>query len=283
MTIKAIKTSASTLAATALAVLGLANVSPVQLAGTGAVLGFGMMATPALAALNIPGVGIVVKKKPGNAPIIAPSDKNGALALTGLEPGEYQVGMIGEDKITTVAVGADGVLAVQGVAEDDGSNRHVEPIKGSSVIVALLALSINVRQTISSTPPAPCARPSPGRANACRGATMNYIDVNASSAADIMRLAPTTSAEAAQFFVAERARGGAFIDPIDFAQRTCPKVSVDFGFAPSRIGNALIVARGSGSPKSPGFKCAAQGAETKPVLELYGVSYSYVGHVTLLR
>ena len=46
MTIKAIKTSASTLAATALAVLGLANVSPVQLAGTGAVLGFGMMATP---------------------------------------------------------------------------------------------------------------------------------------------------------------------------------------------------------------------------------------------
>ena len=75
------------------------------------------------------------------------------------------------------------------------------------------------------------------------------------------------------------ANGGFF----DFAKRTCPKVSIDFGFAPSRIGNAPIVARGSGSPKSSGFNCAAQRAEAKPVLELYNVSYSHVGHVTLLR
>ena len=38
-------------------------------------------------------------------PIIAPTDKSGALGLTGLAPGEYEVSLIGEDKVTAVAVG----------------------------------------------------------------------------------------------------------------------------------------------------------------------------------
>ena len=254
-----------TLTATALAALGLANLSPAQWALGGAVIGAGMMATPALGQGTIPGVGIIVKKKPGNAPIIAPTDKDGVIRMTGLEPGEYEVSLIAEERVTTVTVGRDGELFIRAVAEDNGSNRRVEnlngrrmtpeiaALKGSSVLVALLA--------------------------AARGRT---IDVNASSAAEIGRIAPTTSRESAAFIVAERARGGAFKDPIDFANRVCPKASVDFDLAPTRIGNTQIFAKG-GSPKSAGFKCAPPRAGETPTFELYGRKHTYVGHVTFLR
>ncbi len=69
---------------------------------------------------------------------------------------------------------------------------------------------------------------------------------------------------------------------IDFAQRVCPKVSVDFDLAPSRIGSTQIFARG-GNPKSAGFKCAPARPGETPSFELYGKKHSYVGHVTLLR
>ena len=254
-----------TFAATALAALGLANITPAQWVLGGAVIGAGMVATPALAAAGIPGVGVVVKKKPGNAPIIAPTGSNGVIRMTGLAPGEYEVGLIAEERSTTVTVGRDGELFTRAVAEDDGSNRRVEnlngprmtpeiaALKGSSVIVALLALRARGRE----------------------------VDVNASSAAEIVRIAPTTSAESAAFIVAERAKGGAYKDPIDFANRVCPKTSVDFDLAPTRIGNTQIFARG-GDPKANGFKCAPPRAGEAPTFELYGRKHSYVGHVTLL-
>ena len=109
-----------------------------------------------------------------------------------------------------------------------------------------------------------------------------FIDVNASSAADIVRLAPTTSAQAAEFIVGERTKNGGYNDPIDFAQRICPRVSVDFNNALIRIGNAQIVARGT-DPGKLGFKCAPAKRGEDPTLELYGVRHHYVGHVTLLR
>ena len=255
-----------TFAATALAALGLANITPAQWVVGGAVIGAGMVATPALAQTNIPGVGTVVKKKPGDAgSLIAPTDKNGVIRMTGLEPGDYEVSLIAEERVTAVTVGRDGELFIRGVAEDDGSNRRVEnlngprmtpeiaALKGSSVLVALLA--------------------------AARGRT---IDVNASSAAEIGRIAPTTSRESAAFIVAERTRGGAFKDPIDFANRVCPKTSVDFDLAPTRIGNTQIFARG-GDPKANGFKCAPPRAGETPTFELYGRKHTYVGLVTFLR
>ena len=252
--------------ATALAALGLANLSPAQWALGGAVVGAGMVATPALAQALLPGVGIVIKKKPGNAPIIAPTDKDGVIRMTGLEPGEYEVSLIAEERVTTVTVGRDGELFIRAVAEDDGSNRRVEnlngprqtpeiaALRGGGFFVAILAA-------------------------AARGRT---IDVNASSAAEIGRIAPTTSRESAAFIVAERTRGGAFKDLIDFANRVCPKTGVDFDLAPTRIGNTQIFARG-GAPKSNGFKCAPPRAGETPTFELYGRKHTYVGHVTLLR
>ena len=282
-----------TLTATALAALGLANLSPAQWALGGAVIGAGMVATPALASLNIPGVGIVVKKKPGNAPIIAPTDSNGVIRMTGLEPGAYAVSLIGEERVTMLAVGRDGVLTAGAVADDDGSNRQItalngpckppymcEVVSGRSVFRSEL---FDVKALFSSDLLLPALpRRQQQRLADPVAPKLRFIDVNASSADDIVRLAPATSLEASQFIVSERAKAGAFKDPIDFAQRVCPSVSVDFEFAPTRMGNAQIIARG-GDPKSNGFKCAAQRAGAPPVLSIYGVSYSYVGHVTLLR
>ena len=263
MTIKSIKTTASTLAATALAALGLGGVSPAQWVAAGAVLGAGAVATPALAQSQVPGVGIIIKKKPSNAPVIAPTDKNGALGLTGLEPGEYETSLIGEDKVTTVSVGRNGELFIRAVAEDDGSNRRVENLGGGSPrgIAALRGGGFFVALLAS------------------RGRT---VDVNTSTAAEFSRLVPTTSPEAAAFIVGERTRGGAFKDMIDFAQRVCPKVSVDFDLAPSRIGSTQIFARG-GDPKSNGFKCAPASRGAEPAFELYGVRHSYLGPATVLR
>lgn len=259
------KRTTKTVAVAALAALGLSNLSPVQVAVTGAVLGISMVATPALAQQNTtPGVGIVIKKKPCCASIIAPSDNNGVLRLTGLEPGEYEVSLIGQEQVTSVTVGRDGELFTRAVAEDNGSNRRVEnlngvrptpeiaAIRGSSVIVAL------------------------------RGSQMRWVDVNTSTAADFRRLVPTTSPEAAALIVAERTRGGAFRDMVDFAQRVCPSVSVDFDLIPTRMGSTQIIAK-SGDPKANGFKCAPAPRGAGPTFELYGARHSYVGHVTLLR
>ena len=287
-----------TLAATALAALGLSSVSPVQLAATGAVLGFGVMATPALASSKpLPGTGVVIaykkqpgyiqfssthKKQPGYGVfqiVVVPSDSDGMVLLMGLEPGAYDVSLIGEERATPVQVGRDGVLTIRAVAEDNGSNRRIEAIGPGTSTARVMAGG-------GQTEEAGGLRGGGAFFVAILAARQNpdsVVDVNRSSAADIVRLAPTTSAEAAEFIVAERARGGPFIDPIDFAQRTCPRVSVDFDLAPTRIGNALIIARGNFHPKYAGFQCAPAKRGEDPMLELYGKKHSYVGHVTLLR
>ncbi|MCY7279587.1 MAG: hypothetical protein LH610_01575 [Sphingomonas bacterium] len=275
------KTTASTLTATALAALGLANLSPAQWVAAGVVLSAGMVATPALASIAIPGVGVIIKKKPGNAPIVAPTEANGVIQLIGLEPGDYELSLIGEERVTMVAVGRDGILTSRAVAEDDGSGRHVEALRITAA-APMRNTAFNIRALFGSdfllvAVPGRSQRPADPVAP-----KMRFIDINRSSAGDIVRLAPATSAEAAEFIVAERAKSGAFKDPIDFAQRVCPRVSVDFDLAPTRIGNALIVAKGT-DPVKFGFKCAAQRAGAAPVLSIYNVSYSYVGHVTLLR
>lgn len=292
-------TSAKTLAATALAALGLSNLSPLQIAATGGVLGFGMIVTPALAQVGVPGVGVVVKKKPGNASIVAPTDGNGVIRLTGLEPGVYEVSMIGGSRPATVKVGADGILTARAQASDDGKDRWVETIVGGGGKPKDLCRPLTemcpylfaaLKQTVSFDVKAlfgsdgllvAVPRRGPVRADPV-APMMRFIDVNTSSAADIVRLAPTTAPDAAQLIVAERTKGGAFKDPIDFAQRVCPKVSVDFDLTPTRIGPVQIIARG-GDPKSNGFKCAPPRAGEVPTLELYGRKHNYVGHVTLLR
>ena len=262
-----------------LAALGLTSLSPVQqgaalvAAGTAA-----LWASPALAQTGIPGVGVVVKKKPGNAPIIAPSDANGEVRITGLEPGEYSVRVIEGAEEVTMRVGRDGRLAfvawedakapdpraadprarralpvvrrwAEQIAFDKGSGpTGPAAIRGSSVIVALLALGINV-------------------------------DVNTSDVDAIARETRNTP-EAARAIVAERTRGGPFKDMIDFAQRVGPLAAVDFEDASVKFGEqTLLVNRGTGSPKNAGFKMGRGTSD----FSLFGTKHSYVGHVTLLR
>jgi hypothetical protein len=295
---KTSKTPTLTLTAALMAALGVANLSPVQLTATGVALGLGLVATPAFASLSIPGVGVIIKRKPGNAPIVAPGDNNGVVRHTGLEPGEYEVGLIGEDGVTSVKVGRDGQLITVALAEDDGSKPHIEVIARAGNPVAwckplgelcpalrkAVATSdvFDTRALFASDLLLPAVKNLRQRRVDPVALKAGFIDVNTSSADEIVRLAPTTSSEGAAFIVAERDKGSAFKDPIDFAQRVCPKVSVDFDLAPTRMGNAQIIARG-GDPKSAGFKCAPPRKGEDPTLELYGRKHSYVGHVTLLR
>ena len=63
---------------------------PLQIAALGAG-GAVMLAGEAMAQNQVPGVGIIVKKKPGNGPIAnGVSDDNGEVVFK-LEPGEYSV------------------------------------------------------------------------------------------------------------------------------------------------------------------------------------------------
>lgn len=273
-----VSTKSRNIAAGLLAACGLASLSPVQQAAMGvAAVGVVGMASPARAQTGIPGVGIVVKSglKGGSVivALLAPSDANGNVVLTGLEPGEYEVKLIGAEEFITVPVGRDGRLAV--TAWQDKGRQWVAPARRG-----VRGRAIDVPRTFSVTPPTPCARPAPGmdRNPACRGAVMNYIDVNTSSAEDIVRLAPGTSLDAARFLVEERQRGGKFKAGADLAQRVCPKVAIDFGLAPVAIGDDRIIAR-SDNPRASGWKCAPG----EPVIELYGKKHNYVGHVTLLR
>ena len=230
-----------------LAMLGLGTLSPVQQAGLAlTAVGAALWATPALAQNTIPGVGVIVKKNPGSGNIIAPTDNNGVINLSGLEPGDYEVKLLGNSAPMTMAVGRDGMLTT--VAWEDKGRRWVEP--------------------------APRAR---GRSFALSVRAADMIDVNTATPEALMRGTANTR-EAAAFIVSERQRGGPFKSPLDFAQRVGPRVTVDFSASAVRIGDTTIFPRG-GDPKQAGFKTAAGSG----VVELYGKKHNYVGHVTLLK
>jgi hypothetical protein len=66
----------------------------------------------ALAQTGIPGVGIVVKKKPRDAPIAKEvSDENGEVRFEGLEPGDYTV-TVGENKPQDFSIKEKGIIVI---------------------------------------------------------------------------------------------------------------------------------------------------------------------------
>ena len=250
------------------AALGLSALSPMQQAGVALmVAGVAMWSAPALAAGTIPGVGVVVKKKPGNAPIIAPSDKDGITRLTGLEPGDYEVKLFGDVAPVTMKVGRDGRLAFVAmqdsakatVATRDGKTRGNVPV---------------MRQWVEQIAFDGGRGAPPVESFDTRAA---IIDVNTATADELMK-GTSNSRETAAFIIANRQKNGAYKNPQDFAQRVGGSVDVDFGYASARIGDTTIIARGL-NPKNPGFKTAVRSG----VVELYGSKHDYVGHVTLLR
>jgi hypothetical protein len=206
-------------------------------------------------------VGTVVKKKPGNGPIIAPSDANGESRLTGLEPGEYTVQVFEGGEETTMRVGEDGRLAFvayedikrAGPAATPSRRRWAEAIsfdKASSTSVVL-----DVREQFAVMQPRPCD-PLPGRPETCnrRPPMQRFIDVNTSPEAEITRLARTLSPEAARVITTERSRAP-FTGASDFARRVCSKVAVDFDDAPIKMGDFLILMKRGLDPNRIGWNC----------------------------
>ncbi len=251
-----------------LAAMGLSALSPVQQAGALlSVAGAAIWASPALATANIPGVGLVIKKKPGNAPIIVPSDKDGVVRLSGLEPGEYEVKLIGKGAPVTMTVGKEGKLSFVALRNITGY-----PDPKSADPRARTALPV-VREWVEAC----CDNTDNWDRLAFDTKAMPMPDVNTSTIEQLMR-GTNNSRKAAASIIAEREKGGPYKDPLDFAQRVGQSVTVDFGYSSVRIGDTTIIARG-GNPKDPGFKTIAGSG----VVELYGKKHNYVGHVTLLK
>lgn len=228
-----------------------------------------LWASPALASTAIPGVGVVIKKKPGNAPIIYPTDKDGFVRITDLEAGEYEVKLIGNNAPVTMKVGRDGKLAFVALRDVKGG-----PDVKSADPRARRALPV-VREWVE--PVAFGEEGGSGTIIAIVAASAKIPDVNTSTAEELMA-GTNISREAATFIVADRKRGGPYKHPLNFAQRVGGSVTVDFGYSSARIGDTTIVARGV-DPKNPGFKII----KGNGVVELYGKKHNYVGHVTLLR
>jgi hypothetical protein len=246
--------------AATLAALGLSALSPVQLGASVVAAGAAFFSATAAIADGIgspfgsilPGLGVVIKMKPGNSPIIVPSDANGVVRISGLVPGEYEAVPLSHTsaakipKPTKMLVGPDGKL-VFAVRRGVSGGPFVQfPYTGSGI----------GKQAI----------PEGDNRDAILGLTAKSdVDVNTSSIEGLMK-GTLNSREAAAFIVADRAKNGAYKDPQDFANRVCTNVSTDFDLAATQIGNTLIVARG-GEPKVAGWKCAVKSG----TVELYGV------------
>lgn len=255
--------------AATLAALGLSGFSSVQQGTVLVAAGTAVLwASPALAQGTIPGVGIVIKKKPGNAPIIAHADANGETRITGLEPGLYTVRVFEGAQEVPMKVGPDGRLAFK--AWEDTARpdpRAADPR-------ARRALPVVRRWAEQIADDAPCSG-----IRGCHDLTASDpMDVNTGDGARLTDGTAITR-EGVAVIVAERVRNGPFSDLVDFARRTCPQTALDFSDASIRFGTDTMLVRRGGDPKSAGFKCARGTGE----MELFGKKHNYVGHVTLLR
>lgn len=251
------------------AALGLSSLAPVQ---QGAVLltaaGVALSAGPAMAqSTTLPGVGFVIKRKPGNAPIIVAAGANGETRLTGLEPGAYGIRVFEGAEETTMRVGRDGQLAF--VARES-INR---PDPRATDPRARRALPV-VRRWAEQIP----FGEEGGSGTIISLAANRIIDANTASGEQLTQ-DTGINREAVAAIIGERTRNGPFVDLVDFARRVCPQAAIDFQDASVRFGsNTLLVFRG-GDPKQAGFKCARGTGE----MELFARRQTYVGHVTLLR
>ena len=257
-----------------LTALGLTSLTPMQQSAALMAAGAAALwASPALAVNNIPGVGIVVKKQPGDAAIVAPSDANGEVRFTGLEPGTYTVQVIGSSQQANMKVGEDGQLAF--VAYEDakgaappppnpraGGRRNPPP------------LPVVKRWAEQIAQPGPCNEP----------ITCNYprsaIDLNTASVEQIVS-ATGASMQSAVHIVVQHEKGGRYTSIEDFANRNCRTNAIEMNQGAVTIAEAtLILAPSTGKPIVPGFQCAPGSGEQ---FSLYGRKHNYVGHVTLLR
>jgi hypothetical protein len=282
--------SRRTYGAVLLAAAGMMALSPVQTgaaflaAGTAA-----LSASPALAFGKLKGKvgsvgdkGTVIRSLSDGSVIVVPVDPNGEMRLTGLQPGDYEIASLRltaaaplrpTSRPTSLHVDDDGRLAF--AMRKLGKRAEAIPFDGPDGIIPIEAVMLDVQRSFAILPPPPCD-PLPGRPDTCnRTAQRNHIDVNASTATDIVRLAPTTTTEAADVIVAERTKNGAYKSLSDFAQRVCPKARIDFDDVPVRFGETRIVMHRGGEPKSQGWKCAPGKDGGKGEASLFWVTFPF--------
>jgi hypothetical protein len=97
---------------------------------------------PALAAANpIPGVDIIVRKKPGGIPITIPTGADGTYQFKGLAPGNYDL-FVGGQRVQSIGVGANS--GISGVLSSDGGK--------ASISINGLAGSIPLGPTVACCP-----------------------------------------------------------------------------------------------------------------------------------
>ena len=272
-----------------LAALGLSALSPVQQAGVGlAVAGVAVWSAPALATINLPGVGLVVKKKPGNSGdirLIAHSDANGEVRLTGLEPGDYAVQVFGGREETSMKVAAGGELAF--VAHEDikrADPKATAPrARRALPVVRRWAEPIAFRDAAAPPPPPEAAAgPSCPAGAIC---AWSKVDLNTASAQEISDLTGTSMQSAVHIMV-QREKGGRYASIEDFARRNCRTMAIDMSRGGIQIGDVVVLfsssqAKGAATGSQlPGFQCGPRDGKQ---FSLYGKKHDYVGHITLLR
>ena len=249
---------------------------------------------PAMAQQNtILSVGHIVMNNRSNGSIIVPSDSNGEVRLTGLAAGTYSVKLFDSTTETSMTIGKDGALAFVVREEKIRPKRKLRypgplvrrwyqqiPFDSGPQKMPADAVIIDMKAQFRNSPPMPCAFPPPGIKSTCRGFhPLNYIDVNASNAAEMQMHAATLSAEAAAGIVSEREKNGRYKDATDFARRVCTVTAIDFDDASLRMGDTTIAMKRGTDPKVRGWKCEPR----DNMVRLFNSSLGYVGHVTLLR
>lgn len=226
--------------------------------------------------------GSIIRPLSGGDQIIAPSDANGEVRVIGLAAGEYTVQVIGSTQITPMKVDKDGQLAFAAYEEARPTRpvvlRWAEQIAfggGASGDTSVYDL-----QEIRRIRPYPCAKPPPGIPATC-GAARNFIDFNASTPQEMVRLAPELPMQSAVHIMVQREKGGPYTSIEDFARRNCPANAIAINRGAVQVAGLLILMPiASATSAVPGFSCQPRGGRQ---FSLYGKKHNYVGHVTLLR
>ena len=217
---------------------------------------------------------IVVKMQSGDGSILAASDANGEVRLTGLTPGTYSVRVVEGAQQTPIRVGPDGRMAFVAWQETKGPDPEATDPRARRALPVVRRWAEQIAFEGGSGP----SGTAPLKGGSVIIALLATIDVNTSDVDAIARETRNTPGAARAIF-AERNSGGPFKGVVDFAQRVCPKVAVDFEDASIKFGDQTMLVRRGGDPKSAGFKCARGTGD----LELFGKKHNYVGHVTLLK
>lgn len=248
-------------------------------AGPGTVIPAGAYETGQLL-IRDKGRAIVVKMQSGDGSILAASDANGEVRLTGLTPGNYSVRVVEGAQQTPIRVGPDGRMAFVAWQETKGPDPEATDPRARRALPVVRRWAEQIAFEGGQSSGFALVAGEAGWPPCPKGWICSF-DTTLIAGATAPQLSKSTGipSETAAIIIAEQARSGPFEGVIAFARRICPQTSVDFQDASIRFGDQTMLVQRGGDPKSAGFKCARGTGD----LELFGKKHNYVGHVTLLK